>query len=142
MSFALTNALATLNTLMNKVFHPFLDQFVVVYLDVIVIYSMTLEEHDDNLRQMFQVLRENELYVKKEKHFFAEPEVPFLGHIMGRGRIKMDKAKVHAILDWEPPTKVIELRLFLGLVNYYSRFIKSYSHITTTLKYMLKKGKL
>ena len=104
---------------MNKVLHPFLDRFVVVYLDDIVVYNKSLEEHASHLRQVFQALSDNELYVKKEKCAFAQPEVMFLGHIVGRGKIRMDGAKVQAIRDWQPPKKVTELRSFLGLVNYY-----------------------
>lgn len=94
MPFSLTNALATFCTLMNKLFHPYLDKFVVVYLDDIVVYSDTLEEHVNHLRKVFQVLRENELYVKREKCDFAKEEVIFLGHKVGRGQLKMDEAKV------------------------------------------------
>ncbi|GKV50067.1 hypothetical protein SLEP1_g56783 [Rubroshorea leprosula] len=93
MPFGLTNAPATFCTLMNKVVHPFLDKFVVVYLDDIVVYSETLEEHVQHLRQILQVLRENELYVKQEKCSFAQQEVMFLGHRVGHGKISMDSAK-------------------------------------------------
>ncbi|KAI3412628.1 Hydrolase_4 domain-containing protein [Psidium guajava] len=141
MPFGLTNAPATFCTLMNKVLQPFLDQFVVVYLDDIVIYSRTLEEHIKHIKQVFQVLREHELYVKREKCAFAQQEVPFLGHIVGDGRVRMDPAKIESIVGWEPPTKVTELRSFLGLTNYYRRFVKGYSSITAPLTDMLKKDK-
>ncbi|KAE8689004.1 Detected protein of unknown function [Hibiscus syriacus] len=141
MPFGLTNAPTTFCTLMNKVLQPFLDQFVVVYLDDIVIYSKTLDEHIQHLRQVFQVLRENELYVKEEKCSFAQKKVPFLGHIIGGGTIQMDKNKIRVIENWEPPTKVTELRSFLGLANYYRRFVKDYSRITTPLTELLKKEK-
>ena len=114
MPFRLTNAPATFCTLMNKVLQPFFDRFVVVYLDDIVIYSQSLEKHVEYLRQVFRVLRENQLYIKKEKCSFAQREIPFLGHIMGGGQIRMDGSKVRAIDEWEPPTKVTELRSFLG----------------------------
>ncbi|GKV41043.1 hypothetical protein SLEP1_g48622 [Rubroshorea leprosula] len=139
MPFGLTNAPATFCTLMNKVVHPFVDKFVVVYLDDIVVYSETLEEHVQHLRQVFQVLRENELYVKPEKCSFAQQEVMFLGHRVGHGKISMDSAKVHAIQEWEPPSSVPELRSFLGLVNYYRRFIQGYSARATPLTDLLKK---
>ncbi|CAL1380625.1 unnamed protein product [Linum trigynum] len=141
MPFGLTNAPATFCTLINQVFEPFLDRFVVVYLDDIVVYSNTLDEHAEHLRQAFQVLRDNKLYVKKEKCTFVAAEVPFLGHIIGGGKLKMDEAKVEAIRGWEPPTRVTELRSFLGLANYYRRFIKGYSALAAPLTDLLKKNK-
>ena len=140
MPFGLTNAPATFCTLMNKVFQPFLDKFVVVYLDDIVVYSSCLEEHVNHLRQVFQKLREHELYIKLEKCSFAKEEVHFLGHIVGRGRIRMDENKVKAIRDWEPTTRVPQLRLFLGMANYYRRFIHGYSAVVAPLIDMLKKN--
>ncbi|KAA0041284.1 uncharacterized protein E6C27_scaffold128G002760 [Cucumis melo var. makuwa] len=86
--------------------------------------SQTLEEHVQHLRQVFQVLRDNELYIKLEKCSFAKQEVEFLGHWIKEGKLMMDNAKVRAILEWKAPTKVPELRSFLGFVNYYRRFIK------------------
>ena len=141
MPFGLTNAPATFCTLMNKIFHPYLDQFVVVYLDDIVVYSNTLEEHKQHLREVFKVLRENELYIKKEKCSFAQQEVLFLGHKITGGKLMMETTKVQAIQEWEPPTKVPELRSFLGLVNYYRRFIKGYSAIAAPLTDLLKKNR-
>lgn len=141
MPFGLTNAPATFCTLMNRIFQPYLDKFVVVYLDDIVIYSDTLEEHVEHLRTVFKVLQDNELYVKKSKCSFAQPEVDFLGHKIRDGKLIMDKGKVQAIAEWEPPTKVTELRSFLGLVNYYRRFIKSYSARAAPLTDLLKKTK-
>ena len=141
MPFGLTNALATFCTLMNNIFHPFLDKFVVVYLDDIVIYSNTLEEHLDHLRKVFQLLRQKELYVKKEKCSFALGEVGFLGHRIKNGKLMMDESKIKAIPEWDPPTKVPQLRSFLGLVNYYWRFIKGYSARAAPLTDLLKKNK-
>ncbi|XP_039165520.1 uncharacterized protein LOC120291836 [Eucalyptus grandis] len=139
MLFGLANALATFCTMMNKVLHPFLDRFVVAYLDDIMVYSRTLEEHVKHLRQVFQVLRENELYVKREKCAFAQEKVSFLGHIVGCGQVRMDKAKIQSIIEWELPTEVLALRSFLGLTNFYRRFIRSYSSITVPLTDLLKK---
>nr|XP_048324599.1 uncharacterized protein LOC125420961 [Ziziphus jujuba var. spinosa] len=97
MPFGLTNAPTTFCTLMNKLFHPYLDRFVVVYLDDIVIYSNTMEEHLQHLRQVFQVLQDNELYIKLEKCSFAQKEVMYLGHKIKDGKLMMDEAKVQAI---------------------------------------------
>ncbi|KAH9723181.1 Endonuclease [Citrus sinensis] len=141
MPFGLTNAPATFCTLMNKVLQPFLDRFVVVYLDDIVVYSTTLEDHAQHLQQVLQVLRDNELFLKLEKCSFAQQEVEFLGHKIAGRKIMMENDKVKAILDWEPPSKVPELRSFLGLVNYYRRFIKGYSAKAAPLTDMLKKNR-
>ncbi|XP_042951365.1 uncharacterized protein LOC122286598 [Carya illinoinensis] len=140
MPFGLTNAPATFCTLMNKIFHPYLDRFVVVYLDDIVIYSTTLKEHVEHLRIVFKVLKENQLYVKKEKCSFAMDKVHFLGHKIHDGKLSMEEGKVKAIKGWDPPTRVIKLRSFLGLVNYYRRFIKGYSARAFPLTDLLKKN--
>ncbi|KAL9259868.1 Transposon Ty3-I Gag-Pol polyprotein-like protein [Drosera capensis] len=137
----LTNAPATFCTLMNDIFNPYLDKFVVVYLDDIVVYSATLEEHARHLRMVFEVLASNQLYVKKEKCSFARQEVDFLGHRIKDGKLLMEDGKVLAIQEWEPPSKVPELRSFLGLANYYRRFIKGYSTIVSPLTDLLKKNK-
>ena len=141
MPFGLTNAPATFCTLMNTIFRPYLDQFVVVYLDDIVVYSQTLEEHLEHLREVFEALRENKLYVKREKCSFAQEDVMFLGHKIKDGKLMMEESKVRAIQEWQPPTTVPQLRSFLGLVNYYRRFIKSYSARATPLTNLLKKVK-
>lgn len=96
MPFGLTNAPATFCTLMNKIFHPYPDDFVVVYLDDIVIYSHTLEEHIVHLWKVFQVLWENQLYVKREKCEFAQHKVHFLSHIISQGQLCMDESKLRA----------------------------------------------
>jgi len=83
---------------------------------------------------------DHQLYVKKEKCFLAQEELPFLGHIVGKGKLRIDPAKIKAIVEWEPPTKVTELRSFLRLVNYYRQFIKEYSAIAAPLTDLLKKG--
>ena len=113
----------------------------VVYLDDIVIYRNTLEEHVDHLRKVFRLLRQNELYVKKEKCSFALGEVGFLGHRIRDGKLIIEEGKIKTIQEWDPPTKVPQLRSFLGLVNYYSRFIDGYSARAAPLTDLLKKGK-
>ncbi|KAL0293279.1 UNVERIFIED_CONTAM: Retrovirus-related Pol polyprotein from transposon gypsy [Sesamum radiatum] len=115
------------------VLHGFLDEFVVVYLDGIVIYSRTLAEHVEHLRQVLARLREYELYAKGSKCSFAQETISFLGHIVERGRIRMDPKKVKAIEEWQPPSDVHDLCSFLGLANYYRRFVKDYSKIARKL---------
>ncbi|KAL0282359.1 UNVERIFIED_CONTAM: Retrovirus-related Pol polyprotein from transposon [Sesamum angustifolium] len=139
MPFGLTNAPATFSTLMNQVLHGFLNEFVVVYLDDIVVYSGTLAEHVEHLRQVLTRLREHELYAKVSKCSFAQESISFLGHIVERGRIRMDPKKVQAIEEWRPPSDVHDLRSFLGLANYYRRFVKGYSEIARPLTDLLKK---
>ncbi|XP_047267518.1 uncharacterized protein LOC124897941 [Capsicum annuum] len=141
MPFGLTNAPVTFFTLMNRIFQPYLDQFLVIYLDDIVVYSSSMEKHVRHLQLVFNVLRENELCVKREKCTIAQPKVQFLGHTISQGQIQMDSDKVEAIRDWEVPTKVPKLRSFLGLANYYRRFILGYSDIAAPLTDLLKKNR-
>ena len=112
-----------------------------VYLDDIVIYSNTLKEHVEHLRKVFKILRQNELYVKREKCSFSRGEVSFLGHRIKDDKLMMDDSKVNAIQEWDPPTKVPQLKSFFGLVNYYWRFIKGYSARAAPLTDLLKKNK-
>lgn len=141
MSFGLTNAPATFYTLINKVLQPFLDCFVVAYLDDIMVYCITLEEHAQHSWQVLQVLCDNELYLKMEKCSFAQRKVEFLGYKIGNGKLMMENSKVKAILGLEPPIKVPAHRSFLEFVNYYRRFIKGYSIKAALLTDLLKKNR-
>ena len=104
---------------MNDVFHEYLDKILVVYLHDIVVYNITLEEHNEHLARVFQKLKDNKLFVKKEKCSFAQKRIKFLGHVIEKGCICMDLEKVKAIQEWKTPISVKELRSFLGLTNYY-----------------------
>ncbi|XP_075077162.1 putative mitochondrial protein AtMg00860 [Nicotiana tabacum] len=95
----------------------------------------------EHLRKVFQVLRENELYIKREKCEFAQSKEHFLGHVISNGELRMDEAKVRAIQEWEAPIKVTKLRSFLGLVNYYRRFVSGYSAKAAPLTELLKNNK-
>jgi hypothetical protein len=129
MSFGLTNAPVYFMYLMNKVFMEYLDKFVVVFIDDILIYSKTEEEHEEHLRLVLQKLREHQLYAQFSKCDFWLKEVSFLGHIITDGGISDDPAKVKDVLKWEPPRIVKEIRSFLRLAGYYQRFIEGFSRL-------------
>ena len=123
MSFGLTNALAVFMDLMNRIFRPFLDQFVIVFIDDILIYSRSEAEHEQHLGLVLQTLRDHQLFGKFSKCEFWLQEVRFLGHVISKDGIAVDPSKVEAVLDWQAPTTVTEIRSFLGLAGYYRKFI-------------------
>src|SRR3954470_15287739 len=123
MPFGLTNAPAYFMNMMNKVFMEFLDKFVVVFIDDILIYSKRNEEHEEHLRLILEKLREHKLYDKFSKCEFWLNEVRFLGHIVSGDGVAVDPAKVPPITEWECPKLVKEVHSFLGLAGYYRRFI-------------------
>ncbi|WVZ93840.1 LOW QUALITY PROTEIN: hypothetical protein U9M48_039794 [Paspalum notatum var. saurae] len=140
MFFGLTNAPAYFMNLMNKVFMEYLDKFVVVFIDDILIYSKTEEEHEEHLRLVLQKLREHKLYAKLSKCEFWLDQVPFLGHIVSKGGIMVDPSKISSVMDWKVPEVVKEVRGFLGLAGYYRRFIESFSKIVKPMTSLLEKG--
>ena len=129
----LTNAPATFQELMNKVFAPHLRRFVLVYLDDIMVYSQDEAEHLKHLRTVLETLRRERLFVKKSKCDFCKREVKFLGHIVGADGLRVDPKKVEAVQRWPTPSGVAPLRAFLGLGNYFRRFIRGYSTIVSPL---------
>ena len=126
--------------LMNMVFMDYLDVFVVIFIDDILIFSKTEEEHEEHLRLVLQRLREHQLYAKFSKCEFWIDEVPFLGHIISKGGIAVDPSKVKDVLEWETPQTVKEVRSFLGLAGYYRRFIENFSKIAKPLTSLLEKN--
>jgi hypothetical protein len=124
MSFGLTNAPAYFMYLMNKVFMEYLDKFMVVFIDDILIFSKKEEENDEHLRLVLQKLRENQLYTKLNKCEFWLKEVSFLRHIISEGRIYVDPSKVKDVLSWKTPQNVSNIRSFLSLAEYYRIFIE------------------
>jgi hypothetical protein len=141
MSFGRTNAPAYFMYLMNKVFMEYLDKFVVVYIDDILIFSKTEEEHEKHLRMVLEKFRSNQLYAKFSKCEFWLTEVTFLGHVISAGGVSVDPSKVKDVLNWVPSTNASEIQSFLGLAGYYRRFIKDFSKIAKPMTRLLEKNK-
>ena len=139
-SFGLTNAPAAFMDLMNRVFRPYLDQFVIVFIDDILVYSRSELEHKRHLGLVLQTLRQYQLYAKFSKCEFWLSRVGFLGHVVSANGIYVDPQKVEAVANWEQPTMVIEVRSFLGLAGYYHRFIEGFSKIAGPLHCLTRKG--
>ena len=127
MPFGLTNAPAAFMDLMHRVFQPYLDQFFVVFVDDILIYSQSEREHEDHLRIVLHLLRDHQMYAKFSKCEFWLIEVRFLGHIVLASGVSVDLEKVVAVMSWERPKSVFKIRSFLGLAGYYRRFIEVFS---------------
>ena len=139
MNFGLCNAPATFQRLMDKILRPFINKFVVVYLDDITIYSKIFEEHCNHLQAVFNKLQEANLKLNIEKCFFFLNELKFLGHIIGKDGIKPDDEKIEKVKNFPIPTNIRQIRGFLGLASYYRKFIKEFSRIAKPLNLLLQK---
>ena len=140
MPFGLTNAPAAFQRHMNNIFSDLLDICVLVYLDNILIYSNTLEEHRRHIREVLLRLRNNKLYAHGDKCSFHEDTIEYLGFILSPDGLSMDPGKVSTILEWPEPCKVKDIHSFLGFTNFYRRFISDYSKITVPLTRLTCKG--
>src|SRR4051794_30064341 len=138
MPFGLCNAPSTFQRLMNYILQKFLGKFVAVYLDDIIIYSTTFEQHIDHIHQVFQALRNATLKIKLKKCYFCFPNITFLGHVVGRNGIAPDPAKVEKIKNFPRPTTLKELRGALGLFSYYRKFVRDFSKIAKPMLNLLK----
>ena len=126
--------------LMNRVCKPYLDKFVIVFIDDILIYSKSEKEHEEHLRLILELLRKEKLYAKFFKCEFWIPTVQFLGHVIDRQGVQVDPAKIEAIKSWAAPTTPTEVRQFLGLAGYYRRFIEGFSKIAKPLTKLTQKN--
>ncbi|KAD2805347.1 hypothetical protein E3N88_38724 [Mikania micrantha] len=139
MPFGLINARAVFMDLMNRVCKPYLDKFVIVFIDDILIYSKNEKDHEEHLRKMLELLRSEKLYAKLSKCEFWMREVQFLGHIINGQGIQVDPSKIEAVKEWDTPRTPTEIRQFLGLAGYYRRFIENFSKIALPLTTLTQK---
>ncbi|GJV47291.1 putative reverse transcriptase domain-containing protein [Tanacetum coccineum] len=140
MPFGLTNAPAVFMDLMNRVCKPYLDKFVIVFIDDILIYSKDKKEHEEHLKAILELLKKEKLYAKFSKCEFWIPKVQFLGHVIDSRGIHVDPAKIESIKNWASPKTPTEIRQFLGLAGYYRRFIEGFLKIAKSMTKLTQKG--
>ncbi|GKB60592.1 putative reverse transcriptase domain-containing protein [Tanacetum coccineum] len=140
MPFGLTNAPAVFMDLMNRVCKPYLDKFIIVFIDDILIYSMDEKEHEEHLKAILELLKKEKLYAKFPKCEFWIPKVQFLGHVIDSRGIHVDPTKIESIKDWVSPKTPTEIRQLLGLAGYYRRFIEGFSKVAKSMTKLTQKG--
>ena len=140
MPFGLTNAPTAFMDLMNRVFKPYLDQFVVVFIDDILVHSKHKEEHEKHLHVILQTLRKHQLFAKLNKCEFWLDQIPFLGHVVSNDGISVNPSKVEAVLSWKRLTTMSKIRSFLGMAGYYRLFIEGFSKISLPLTRLTQKN--
>ncbi|GKC83725.1 putative reverse transcriptase domain-containing protein [Tanacetum coccineum] len=141
MPFGLTNAPAVFIDLMNRVCKPYLDKFVIVFIDDILIYSKTKEDHEVHFKLVLELLKQERLYAKFSKYEFWLQELHFLGHVVNHNGIHIDPSKIEAVKNWKAPTTPSEIRSFLGLAGYYRHFIANFFKIDKPLTLLTQKNK-
>ena len=135
-----TNSLTVFMCLMNNVLHKYLDKFVVVFIDDILIYSKSKEEHEEHLRIVLQKLREHQLYAKFSKCNFFKDKIQYLGHVITKDWISIDLEKIKTIEKWLVPKDVTDMRSFMGITGYYWRFFEGFSRIANPITSLQNKG--
>ncbi|XP_040861404.1 uncharacterized protein [Glycine max] len=140
MPFGVTNAPAIFMDYMNRIFHYYLDQFVVVFIDDILVYSRNKEEHEKHLRIVLHILRDRKLFAKLSKCEFWLEKVQFLGHVISKDGVAVDPNKVESVMEWQQPTTPTEVRSFLGLAGYYRKFIEGFSKLALPLTKLTRKN--
>nr|GEZ68124.1 putative reverse transcriptase domain-containing protein [Tanacetum cinerariifolium] len=139
MPFRLTNTPAVFMDLMNWLCKPYLDKFVIVFIDDILIYSKDEKEHEEHLKAILELLKKEELYAKFSMCEFWNPKVQFLGHVIDSQGIHVDPAKIESVKDWTSPKSPTKIRQFLGLAGYYRRFIEGFSKIAKPMTKLTQK---
>jgi hypothetical protein len=138
--FGFSNAPTVFMCLMNGILREYLDNFVIIFLDGILAYSKSEEDHENNLRMVLQVLREHQWYAKLRKCSFYHKKIHYLGHIISKDGIVVDPEKIESIREWSMPKNVTEVRSFMGLAGYYKRFIEGFSNISHPITSLQNKG--
>jgi hypothetical protein len=138
--FGFSNAPVVFMCLMNGIFRNYLDKFVIVFRDEIIVYSKSKKEHENQLRFVLQVLREHRLYSKLSEFSFYQEHIHYLGHIISKHGIEVDPENIESIKGWPTPTNVSEIRYFMGLVGYYRIFVACFSKISHPITFLQKKG--
>jgi hypothetical protein len=129
MPFGLSNAPSTFQTIMNAIFRPHLQKFILVFFDDILIYSSTWEMHLHHVTQTLEILKQQQFFLKASKCAFGKQELEYLGHIVSHQGVKVDSKKIEAMVAWPRPANIFELRGFLGLTGYYRKFVRNYGLI-------------
>ena len=140
MPFRLCNAPSTFQAIMNVIFRPHLRKFILVFFDDILIYSPTWSCHLKHVRQMLEILKQHQFFVKASKCNFGQQELEYLGHFVTCHGVKMDEKKIAAMVSWPQPHNILELRGFLGLIGYCRKFVRGYGLLARSLTNLLKKG--
>ena len=136
----LTNAPSIFSHVMNGVFKGLIGKSVLIYLDDILVFSKTEEEHVKHVREVLEILRQQKLYAKLAKCDFGKSELTFLGHVVGAEGVKVDPKKIEVVKEWPDPRDVHNVRQFLGLTNYFRKFIQGYAVICRPISALLCKG--